>query len=104
MLKLEQYERIRRLVLVEGVSQREVARRLGHSRKTVKKAVEHSSPPPYKLETPRPRRVLGPFEEVLDSWLQEDEKRPRKQRHTAKRMYVRLRREYGFSAGYDTAK
>jgi len=104
MLKLEQYERIRRLVLVEGVSQREAARRLGHSRRTVRKAVEHSSPPPYQLKNERPRRVLGSFESFPDSWLQEDEKRPRKQRQTAKRMYERLRDEHGFTGCYETVK
>jgi len=40
VVKLEHYERIRRMVLVEGLSQREVARRLGHSRNTVRKALQ----------------------------------------------------------------
>jgi len=45
MLTVDDYDRIRREVLIEGKSQREVARELGHSRNTVKKALEYSSPP-----------------------------------------------------------
>ena len=80
MLRLEHYERIRRMVLVEGLSRREVARRLGHSRNTVKKALEHSTPPPYELGHAKPRPVLGAYTHLIEGWLEEDQKRPRKQR------------------------
>jgi lambda repressor-like predicted transcriptional regulator len=45
MLTVAQYELIRRKVRVDGLSQRVVARELGHSRKTVKKALEQPVPP-----------------------------------------------------------
>ena len=45
MLTVADYDRIRRKVKVAGCSQREAAREFGHSRKTVKKALEFSSPP-----------------------------------------------------------
>jgi len=92
------------MVLVDGLSEREVARRLGHARKTVRKALAHSSPPPYTLEKAREKPILAPFLGTIDSWLGEDEKRPRKQRHTAKRIYERLRDEYGFSGCYETVQ
>jgi transposase len=45
--------------------------------------------------------VLGPYLRVIDQWFTEDRARPRKQRHTAKRIYDRLVREFGFQ-GHDS--
>ncbi len=42
MLTVADYDKIRRLVFNEGESQREVARRLGHSRHTISKAIQHA--------------------------------------------------------------
>ena len=58
MLTVDDYDRIRRSVLIEGLSQRDAARQLGHSRKTVKKALQFSSPPGYRRTEPvrRPAR------------------------------------------------
>jgi transposase len=96
LLRVEQYERIRRMVRVEGFSEREVARRLGHSRKTVRKALVHSSPPGYRRKGPVGRPVIDPFRSIIDAWMEEDQGRPRKQRHTARRIWERLCSEYGF--------
>ena len=52
------FERIRRMVLVEGISQREVARQLGVARKSVRKAVARSSPIDYTLTTQRACPVI----------------------------------------------
>lgn len=94
---MEQHELIRRMVLVDGLSQREVARRLGHSRKTIVKALETNAPTGYKLEQPKPRPKLEPFIPIVRQWLTEDLHRHRKQRHTAVRIFERLRDEHGFS-------
>ena len=59
MLTVDDYERIRREVLVAGRSQREVDRELGHSRHTVRKALEHSSPPGYRRRQPPHRQAIG---------------------------------------------
>ena len=86
MLQVEAYERIRRAVVVQGKSQREAARELGHSRKTIAKALRHSSPPGYRRQAAPRRPVLGSFEAIIDAWMDEDRQRPRKQRHTGTRV------------------
>lgn len=97
MLKVADYELIRRKVLVEGWSRRKAARELGHARKTVDKAVLHSVPPGYRREGGCVRPVMDEFRAVIERWIEEDRKAPRKQRHTAQRMYERLVQEYGFT-------
>jgi transposase len=96
VLSMEQHELIRRMVCVDGLSQREVARRLGHSRKTVAKALQSAAPPGYTREEPRPRPKLQPYIPIVRQWLLEDQQRHRKQRHTAVRVFERLRDEHDF--------
>ena len=100
MLTVAQYEVIRRKVLVDGLSQRMVARELGHSRKTVKKAVEQPLPPGYRRQKPRTQPVLEPVTAIIEAWLEADRERPRKQRHTAQRVFERLRDEHQFAGSY----
>ena len=102
MLTVDDYERIRRSILVDGKSQREVARELGHSRHTVKKALAYSSPPGYRRSIPASHPVIDGVIPIIDSWLREYQKRPRKQRHTAFRVYQRLREEHGFPGSYSS--
>lgn len=97
MLTVEDYERIRRRVVVEGKSGRAVAKELGHSRKTVAKALKYSTPPGYRRLKPIRRPVIDPVGPIIDAWLEEDKKSPRKQRHTAQRIWERLVDEYGFA-------
>lgn len=96
MLILEQFELIRRMVLVDGLSVREVARRLKHSRKTIRKVLEHPAPIPYRVDAVKPRPKLDPFVETVRTWLADDQQRPRKQRHTAVRIWERLRDEHQY--------
>ncbi len=100
MLTVAQHEVIRRKVLVDGQSQRAVAQELGHSRKTVKKAVEHPLPLGYRRRQPRTQPVLEPVRALIESWLEADRSRPRKQRHTAQRVFERLRDEHQFTGSY----
>jgi len=97
MLRVDDYERIRRLVIVDGASQRDAARQLRHSRKTITKALQHSVPPGYRRSRPVVRPVIDPVVHIIDAWLEGDKQRPPKQRHTAQRVFERLRDEYGFS-------
>lgn len=97
MLTVDHFELIRRKVLVEEKSQREVALELGHSRKTIKKALSQAAPPGYQLRQARPKPVLDPVRPIIEAWLAADEAAPRKQRHTAQRIFERLRDEHGFS-------
>ena len=96
MLTVDQKDVIRREYFLKRKSMRRIAREMGHSRKTVRKAVHDPGIPVYTLEKPRLKRVIGPFVELIAQWMEEDKKRPLKQRHTAKRIYERLRDEYGY--------
>jgi len=104
VVTVEHYERIRRMVLVEGLSQRETAERLGHSRKTVRKALKHSQPPGYRRVSEPRRPIIGPVKHIIDAWREEDHKRPRKQRHTGQRIFERLRDEYVFTESASTVR
>lgn len=86
----------------EGVSGREIARRLGISRDSVAKyvAVEDFSPSAPSPAARPGSVVLTGLEAVIERWLLEDERRPRKQRHTARRVFDRLVAEHGYAGSY----
>ena len=90
MLTVDHYEIIRRKVR-DGISQREVAKELGHSRNTVAKAIKYAIPPGYRLSQPRSKNVLSPFTHIIDTWLEADKKVRRKQRMQATKMYYKRR-------------
>ena len=100
---MDQYELIRTAYFVYGKGIREIAREYGHSRKTVRKALNGLSPE-YRRKKEPIKPVMGRFQEVIDDWLKEDQARPRKQRHTAHRIYTRLMSEYGFSGAESTVR
>jgi transposase len=104
MFKVELYGRVRRAVLVDGLSQRAVAREFGISRKSVRKMVAFSVPPGYRREQPVARPKLDAFVGAIDAMLEEDKTRPAKQRHTAKRVWERLKEEHQFTGGYTIVK
>ena len=104
MYKVDVYLRVRRAVMVEGMSIREAARTFGLHRDTVRKMLAYSVPPGYRRQTTPKRPKLEPFTGVIDRILESDHHAPRKQRHTAKRIHERLRDEYGFDGGYTTVK
>jgi transposase len=101
---VELYARVRREVYVDGKSERQVAREYGLARETVRKMMRYSAPPGYRRQQPPTRPKLDPWVGVIDQILEEDRTRPRKQRHTAKRIYQRLREEHGFGGGYTIVK
>jgi transposase len=104
MFKVELYGRVRRAVLVEGRSQRAVAREFGIARKTIQKMLRYSVPPGYRRQQAVKRPKLGPWLGVIDAILEEDKTQPAKQRHTAKRIFERLKAEHGFCGGYTIVK
>ncbi|MFT8732656.1 MAG: IS21 family transposase [Acetobacter fabarum] len=87
-----------------GMSQREASRHFGISRDTVRKMMAYSAPLGYRRQAPVRRPKLDAFIAVIDRWLDEDRTVPRKQRHTAKRVFDRLRDEQGFTGGYTIIK
>ncbi len=101
---MELYARVRRAVLVEGMSRRAAAREFGLARKTVGKMLEYSLPPGYQRQKPVRRPKLGPWQGVIDAILEDDKQRPRKQRHTAKRIFARLKAEHDYTGGYTIVK
>ena len=104
MYVVDLYRRVRLACHREGLSQREAARRFGIDRKTVAKMLAFSAPPGYRRRG-RPRRAkLEAYTGVIDRVLEEDQGVHRKQRHTAKKIYERLRDEHGFTGGYTIVK
>jgi transposase len=101
---VEIYRRVRIAHFKEGKSRRQIARDFGISRDSVSKMLAYASPPGYRRTAPIRRPKLDGFSEHIDGWLREDAGRPRKQRHTAKRIFDRLRAEFGFEGGYTIVK
>ncbi len=101
---MEVYAAVRRYVLLEGHSRREAARVFGLSRDTIAKMCRFSVPPGYQRGKPPKKPKLGPLMPVIDTILAADRSAPAKQRHTAKRIWQRLRDEHGFCGGYSTVK
>jgi transposase len=99
MKRVELYGQVRRAVYVEGISRREAARRFGIDPRTVAKMLAFSVPPGYRRSGPPARPKLDPFLGVIDRILEEDKGQPAKQQHTAKRIFERLRDEYGYGGG-----
>ena len=99
MFAVEIYAAVRQFVLVQGNSRREAARVFGVSRDTVAKMCAYSAPPGYRRSRPPTRPKLDPFVPIIDAILAADKNAPRKQRHTARRIFERLRDEHGFTGG-----
>jgi transposase len=104
MFAVEVYAAVRRFVFVEGHSRREAARVFGLSRETVLKMCRFSLPPGYTRTAPVAKPKLGALLPVIDAILDGDRAAPVKQRHTAKRIFERLRDEHGFAGGYTVVK
>ena len=104
MFAVEVYAAVRHFVFIEGNSRREAARVFGLSRETVSKMCRFSLPPGYTRTKPVEKPKLGPLLPVIDAILEADRTAPAKQRHTAKRIFERLRDEHGFAGGYTVVK
>jgi len=104
MKGVELYGKVRYAVRIEGLSNREAARRFGIDPRTVAKMLVFSVPPGYRRSLPPKRPKLDPFVGVIDRILEEDRTRPAKQRHTSKRIFERLRDEHGYAGGLTIVK
>ena len=104
MLTVEDYGRIRRAHR-DGMSIREIARTFTHSRRKVREVLKGSGEPKaYRTRQSQPSPRLGPFHESILQILQEDQDAPPKQRHTATRIFERLRDEHGYEGSYSTVR
>jgi len=101
---MKQVEYIRDLYENEGMSLREISRQTRKDFRTVAKYAQQSDwNPPEKLKA-ETFPVLGDYIPIVNDWLETDEREPRKQRHTAKRIHDRLRDEHGFTGSYSSVK
>ncbi len=96
---MQDWTNIRREVLVEGASKRSICRQYGIAHKTLQKILIHSEPPGYRQRLPRAKTKLGPYLATIEEILAADREAPAKQRHTAKRIFERLRDEHGYLGG-----
>ena len=104
MYKVGLYRRVRQAYYVENKSIRDISRTHGLHRDTIRKMLQYSAPPGYRRSRPALKPKLDPFREIINTILKEDENRPKKQRHTAKRVFDRIRDEYGYEGGYTIVK
>ena len=100
---MEWWTRIRLEVLRGERSKREVLRREGIHWETLRKILAHSEPPGYRMKQARPKPKIGPYLERIAQIIEEDKALPKKQRHTAKRIYERIR-EMGYGGRYTQVK
>jgi transposase len=100
---MEWWAKVRLEVTREGKKKREVLRDEGIGWETLKKILSHSEPPGYRLKNPRPKPKIGAYLERIAQIIEEDKALPKKQRHTAKRIYERIR-EMGYGGKYTQVK
>lgn len=104
MYQVDLYAKVRRAVMVENVSERGAAKRFGISRATVSKMLQHAVPPGYRRKDAPVSPKLGPFVGIIHQILLADREVLKKQRHTAKRIFDRLREEHGYQGGYTVVR
>jgi transposase len=100
---MDQWADIRVLVLNGKASKREILRETGMHWTTLERILQYSEPPGYRLETERPKPKIGPFWGRIADILESDKEVPKKQRHTAKRIYERIKGE-GYQGRYTQVK
>ena len=104
MKQVDLYGRVRHSVLIEGISQREAARIFGIDPRTVAKMLAFSVPPGYRRRQRVCRPKLDAFTGIIDQILEADKLVPKKQRHTSKRVFERLRDDHNFIGGITIVK
>ncbi len=102
-MNMEQWARVRRKVLVDKQSKRSVMSEEGLHWETLQKMLNHSEPPGYRRRSVSKRKI-DPHREWISKLLIADQGLPRKQRHTALRVFERLRKERGYQGDYTAVK
>lgn len=103
-MNMKQWARVRRKVLVDGQSKRSVMQEEGLHWETLQKMLSHPEPPGYRRSAVPAERKIDPHLKWIRAVLDADLKVPRKQRHTAMRLFERLKVERGYEGGYTVVK
>jgi transposase len=96
LLRMVDIEYIRKKHFIEGWSIRKISRNLQISRQSVRKALKSSEIPQYNLSKAKPCPVLDPYKDLIREWLEQDKSAPKKQQHTARRIFERLRDDHSY--------
>lgn len=106
MLKMAHIQYIKDLYENEEKSLREIARETGHHFSTVKKYAQEEDWNKDQLPCIQSESypVLGGYIPVIDEWMEADQRAPRKQRHTSKRIYDRLVDEQEYAGSYSSVR
>jgi transposase len=94
---MDQWAEIRRRVLTGEISKRQACREYDLHWQTLTKILGHTEPPGFRQRVPRAKPRLGPFLPIIHAILDADRQAPKKQRHTAQRIFDRLREERGYT-------
>lgn len=103
MIGMDQYELIRTAYRVYHKSIRQIAQETKHHRTTIRKVLKGLEPQ-YRRQKVVTMPRMDPVAEVVRRWLEADQQAPKKQRHTARRIYARLVAEHGFSGSEPTVR
>jgi transposase len=101
---MEFWKEVRRRVLTGEISRRAACVEYHLGWKTLEKILTHAEPPGYRCRQPRPKRVLAGFLPIIHQILEDDRQAPKKQRHTAHRIFERLRDEHEYRGGETVVK
>src|SRR5262249_5350272 len=101
---MDRWTEIRRNVLTGVMSKREACAHYHIHWLTLQKILTHEEPPGYRRTQPPRRPTIEPFLPAIQAMLDADQAAPKKQRHTAHRIWQRLREEHHFPGGYTTVK
>jgi transposase len=93
MKTVDDYEKIRKAYYVEGLSIRAISRQMGHSRKAIRKALDHAEPEGYQRKKPHTAPMIAPYQSRIEELIKESEQMPRKQRYTGHKIYQLLQLE-----------
>lgn len=104
MTKVELFEDIRKRHFVHEQSIRGIASELHVHRRMVRQALEGAVPPARKQPKRQPLVLTRSFRQIIDQWLLEDRKAPRKQRHTARQIFKRLAKNHEFRGAESTVR
>jgi len=104
MYTVELYLKVRQHCLTDGNSERQTAKDFSISRNSVRKMLAHPKPPGYQRKASISQPTLDSHKAFIDEILESDKQVHRKQRHTAKRLYDRLKSEKGYTGSYSPVR